>query len=106
MNSHPVLIADTAGVIVFWNDQAERAFGHPASAAIGQTLDLIVPAEFREAHWRGFQAAMRSGHAEVEGQATPFPAQHADGAVAERPGRLTLMRAPAGGVIGAMVVFE
>ncbi|MGA0601382.1 PAS domain-containing protein [Caulobacter sp. KR2-114] len=106
MHKHPALIADADGVIVFWNAAAERAFGHGAAAALGQTLDLIVPADFREAHWRGFRAAMQSGHAEVEGQATPFPAQQADGVIAERPGRLTLLRAPDGGAIGAMVVFD
>lgn len=106
VDSHPVLIADAAGVIIFWNAGAEQAFGHGAREAVGQTLDLIVPPEFREAHWRGFRAAMAAGEAGVEGQATPFPARHASGDVAERPGRLTLVREPGGRVIGAMVVFD
>jgi PAS domain S-box-containing protein len=105
MDRHPVLIANVEGVIVYWSEGAERAFGHNAAAAVGQTLDLIVPPEFREAHWRGFRAAMATGEAGVEGQASPFPARHADGEVAERPGRLALVRAPDGRVIGAMVVF-
>lgn len=105
MHSHPTLVADADGVIVFWNAAAEQAFGPGAATAVGQTLDLIVPADFREAHWRGFRAAMRAGHAAVEGQATPFPVRRASGEIVERSGRVTLVRAPDGAVIGAMVVF-
>ena len=106
MDKHPILIADGDGSIVFWNGQAQRVFGHAPDQALGQTLDLIVPPEFREAHWRGFRAAITSGEAVVEGQATPFPVRHADGEIAEHSGRLTLIRAPDGRVVGAMVVFD
>jgi len=106
MHSHPTLVADTDGVIVFWSASAAQAFGHGAEAAIGQTLDLIVPPDFRPAHWRGFRAAMQSREAAVEGLPTPFPVQYADGRIVERVGRLALVRSPGGGVIGAMVVFD
>lgn len=106
MDRHAVLIADAQGVIVAWSAGAERAFGHAAGHAVGQTLDLIVPPEFRADHWRGFRAAMASGAASVEGQSTPFPVQRADGDVVEHAGRLTLVRAPDGQTVGAIVVFE
>lgn len=106
MNAEAMVLVDVNGVIQLWSDGAERMFGYAASDAVGQTLDLIVPPEYREAHWNGFRRAIVSGHASVEGQATPFPARHATGDVIPRPGRLTLIRRPHGEVVAAVVVFE
>src|SRR5260370_32744209 len=101
MDENAVVIADRAGIIRLWSLGAEKAFGYPAAEAIGETLDLIVPAEYREAHWRGFRHAVESGAADLEGQTSPFPVRHADGAIAAAPGRLTLVRRPQGQVIAA-----
>jgi len=99
-----IVIADTAGVICFWSPGAETLFGHAAARAIGQTLDLIVPAEYQQAHWNGFRRAMESGAAAAEGQSGPFPVNRADGG-APVHGRLTLLRGPHGRVTAAAVVF-
>src|SRR5687767_106611 len=56
-----VVFADADGVIRTWNAGAERTFGHSAQEAIGQTLDLIVPERFRDAHWNGFKGVVASG---------------------------------------------
>jgi PAS domain S-box-containing protein len=101
-----VVIADAKGVIRCWSPGAERAFGYPAAQAIGQTLDLIVPPEFREAHWAGFQRTIAAGGAPTDGQTVPFPVQLVCGDVDERPGRLTLIRAPHGEVVAAAVAFD
>jgi hypothetical protein len=69
-------------------------------------LDLIVPPEYREAHWSGFRRALASGQAAAEGQVVPFPALHSSSDVIERHGRLTLIRRPHGEVVAAAVVFE
>ena len=105
MDNNSVVIADTAGVIRFWSAGAEKAFGHTSARAVGQTLDLIVPSEYRQAHWNGFRKAIASGMAAVEGMAVPFPVRRADGEISATQGRLTLLRAPDGSVIGAVVVF-
>ena len=105
MDKTAVIIADATGAIRFWSAGAEEAFGHAADVAVGRTLDLIVPPEFRDAHWIGFRRAFETGVAEVEGLTTPFPVCCADGRIEEAPGRLTLVRAPHGQVVGAMVVF-
>jgi PAS domain S-box-containing protein len=105
LNDHAVVVADAAGVIRFWSPGAEKAFGHAAEHALGETLDLIVPPEYRQAHWAGFRKAMASGAAAVEGRAVPFPACGADGEIAALSGRLTLLREPDGSVIAAVVVF-
>ncbi|HWF64073.1 MAG TPA: PAS domain S-box protein [Rhizomicrobium sp.] len=106
MDNNPVVIADAAGVIRFWSAGAAKAFGHASARAVGQTLDLIVPSEYRQAHWTGFRHAMASGTAAVEGKAVPFPVRRADGETLAARGRLTLLREPGGVVIAAVVVFE
>ena len=105
MDNNAIVMAGPEGVIRFWNDAAQAAFGHSAERAIGQTLDLIVPPEFQDAHWIGFRRAIASGAAEAEGQISPFPVHLASGEVETRQARLTLIREPDGQVIAAMVVF-
>ena len=48
-----VIFADREGTIREWNPAAERIFGYSRDEAVGQSLDIIVPERFREAHWRG-----------------------------------------------------
>jgi PAS domain S-box-containing protein len=54
-----IIVMDHDGRISFWNEAAERIFGHPKSEAVGKDLhDLLAPAIYREkhqqalAHWR------------------------------------------------------
>ena len=98
-------MVDALGVIRFWNAEAERVFGHLASTALGRTLDLIVPEDYRQAHWAGFRRAIVAGEAAAEGQPGPFPALCENGEIKPVQGRLTLLRSAQGQVIGAMVVF-
>ncbi len=100
-----LVMVDRSGIIRHLNDRAETWFGYPAATALGQTLDLIVPRAFQADHWKGFHRAVASGSAGAEAQATPFPVQCADGAIATFRGQLTLLRDPDGSVIGAIVVF-
>jgi PAS domain S-box-containing protein len=105
LDNNAIVIADTAGVIRFWSNRAQSAFGHSAQDAVGRTLDLIVPHEFRVAHWAGFHRAISAGSAAAEGQPNLFPVLDANGLVKQAPGKLTLLRAGDGAVIGCMVVF-
>jgi PAS domain S-box-containing protein len=105
VDKNAIVIAGPEGFIRFWNSAAETAFGHAAGEAIGQPLDLIVPPEFQDAHWIGFRRAIASGVAEAEGQNSPFPVRLASGEVEPRQARLSLIRAPDGQVVAAMVVF-
>ena len=100
-----IVMTNTAGVITFWSRGAEAAFGHAATAAVGQSLDLIVPAQYQKDHWTGFRRAMAAGSAAIEGRATPFPIRRADGVVESVLGRITLVRNAGGELIGAMAVF-
>ena len=101
-----MVLVDLNGVIRLWSEGAERMFGYTASEAEGQTLDLIIPPEYREAHWNGFRRALASGQASVEGKVVPFPARCATGEVIQSRGRLTLVRRPQTEVVAAIMVFE
>ncbi len=105
MDNHAIVIADAAGLIRFWSAGAEKTFGQAARHALGQSLDLIVPPEYRQPHWAGFRQAMASGAAAVEGKSIPFPVRRSDGQIVPLDGRLTLLREPDGQVIAAAVVF-
>ena len=45
-----ILVADRQGRIRYWNLGAERMFGHTATEAVGQSLDLIIPEKLRARH--------------------------------------------------------
>lgn len=75
-----VVHADASGIIQAWNGGAERMFGYPAAEAVGQSLDIIIPANLRQRHWEGFQKTMETGHSRyAEGQTLSVPAQRQDG---------------------------
>lgn len=74
-----VIHADADGVIRVWNAAATRIFGHEAEAAIGQSLDLIIPEDFRERHWAGWERAAADGVTQYVGQSLPTRAMHANG---------------------------
>ena len=65
-----MIYSDKQGVICGWNAAAELLFGYAKEAAIGQSLDLIIPERLREAHWVGFNRAMASGTTRLAGHAT------------------------------------
>ena len=100
-----LVVADTDGVICFWSQGAQELTGHPAATAVGRSLDLIVPPEYRARHWAGFRAAMASGTARFEGGAANIPLGCAAGAVRRWPGRFTLIRDARGHPAGAAAVL-
>ena len=71
-----LIFADRDGTIKLWNARAESIFGYAASEVIGKSLDLIIPEDLRAAHWRGFNQAIRLGHAKSAGQPLPTRATH------------------------------
>jgi PAS domain S-box-containing protein len=76
-----VVFADSEGVIRLWNAAATRLFGFEAAEALGQRLDIIIPEQFREAHWRAFERALAETRTKYEGQSLPTRAMRSDGSV-------------------------
>ena len=75
-----IVYADAAGVIRFWNAGAARIFGFDAADAIGQSLDIIIPANLRQRHWDGYNATMQTGRTHYgTGDLLAVPALRKDG---------------------------
>jgi len=78
--SDAVVYADRKGVIGFWNAGATRIFGFTDAEALGQSLDMIIPANLRERHWDGFRATMHTGQSRYgAGDLLSVPAMRKDG---------------------------
>ena len=89
--SDAVLAVGTDGIIRFWNPAAERMFGTPASEAVGNTLDMILPeTAMAAAHHRGFARAVAGGRTSLVGTAVELTARRASGQ--EFPIELSLAR--------------
>lgn len=74
-----IIVCDTEGAIKWWNRGAERLFGFTSAEAVGNSLDLIVPARFRERHWVGYARTMATGKTRYEHDVLRVPAVHKDG---------------------------
>jgi len=48
-----VICSDAKSKITFWNRGAEMLFGWSACEAIGQSLDIVIPERYRQAHHAG-----------------------------------------------------
>ena len=97
-----VIFAGPDGIIQEWNAAAEALFGHATAEAVGQSLDLIVPERFREAHWRGFERALGEGDTKYRGQALPTRSMRKDGSDFYVELTFSIVHDADGKVIGAL----
>jgi PAS domain S-box-containing protein len=74
-----IIFAAPDGVIREWNAAAEAIFGFTNDEALGQSLDVIIPEQFREAHWKGFERALAAGETKYKGKALPTRAMKKGG---------------------------
>ncbi|MBN8233312.1 PAS domain S-box protein [Corallococcus macrosporus] len=54
-----IISVDASQRIILFNESAERIFGHPASEALGQPLDILLPESLRDIHARHVRHFMR-----------------------------------------------
>lgn len=73
-----IICADENSVITFWNAAAERLFGYSSDVAVGQTIDLIVPARLRQDHRIGLKRVAAGAPPRMVGRAVELTAQRAD----------------------------
>jgi PAS domain S-box-containing protein len=74
-----IIFAGTDGQIREWNASAEAIFGFSSAEAVGQSLDLIIPEEFRTAHWSAYERALAGRVTKYKGRALPTRAMRKDG---------------------------
>ena len=99
-----VIYANREGTIERWNTAAVSIFGFSAAEAIGQSLDLMIPEHLRAAHWRGFDAAMKSGALRLNGRATLTRGLHKSGRKLYVEMSFALVRGDASAVLGSVAV--
>jgi PAS domain S-box-containing protein len=97
-----VIFAGPDGRIVEWNAAAEAVFGYSAAEAVGESLDLIIPERFREAHWTGFRRALADGATKYAGKSLPTRSQRKDGQDIYVELTFAIVKTAAGEVIGAL----
>lgn len=103
---HARLILDTAndafisideqGLVVDWNQAAERTLGWSSDEALGRPLaETIIPERYRAAHHRGVRRLLDTGQGPVLFETLQLPALHRDGH--ELPAELTIWPSRVGG---------
>jgi PAS domain S-box-containing protein len=97
-----VIFAGTDGLIQVWNTAATEMFGFPAAEAMGQSLDIIIPENFREQHWTGYDRALAAGDTKYRGQAMPTKALKSDGSTFYVELSFAIIKDESGTVIGAL----
>ena len=102
-----VIYADAEGIIRFWNAGAERIFGFAAVDAVGQSLDIIIPANLRARHWDGFRQVMATGESRYgEGDLLSVPGLHKDGTRISLEFTIAALRDGAGRMQGVAAVLR
>ena len=104
--THAIVMASPDGTIQHWDAGAELLFGYSADEALGQSLDLIVPVEFRERHWIGFRSAVATGVCKLDRAATNIPVRCKDGTIRAFPGRFVFLQGARNEVIGVAALYS
>lgn len=106
-NSDAIIAADRAGTIVFWNPGAERIFGYASGAAIGQSLDIIIPERLRKRHWEGYHRVMESGESRYgHGEVLAVPSSKMDGTRLSIEFTIVPLRDESGRLIGLAAILR
>ncbi|WP_232069160.1 PAS domain-containing protein [Mycobacterium saskatchewanense] len=101
-----VVVCDAQGVIRLWNDGARRIFGYSSSEAMGENLDIIIPAKLRKRHWDGYHQTMATGHTRYGDKLLSVPATHRDGHRLSIEFSVALLRQDDGRIVGISAIMR
>jgi PAS domain S-box-containing protein len=99
-----LICADRFGVMMRWYRASSALFGYSAEEALGSSLDLIIPEHLRNAHWKGFDAAIKSGTMKLQGRPTLTRALHKSGSKLYVEMTFALVRDANGEVLGSVAM--
>lgn len=99
-----IIFIDAAGAVQEWNRGAEKLFGYSADEARHNSLDVIIPASLRQAHWVGFQRAVESGQTRHGDKVLTTKAIHKDGHKLYVDLHFCLVKDASGNVLGALAI--
>ncbi len=105
MKDTAIIVADTQGVICSCDEAAQALLGYSKREAVGQSLELIIPAPYRERHRSGYRAAIERGNTKADQPAARLPMLCKDGSVKFCAGRQVFLRDAYGRAVGVAAVF-
>ncbi|MBI4766189.1 MAG: PAS domain S-box protein [Deltaproteobacteria bacterium] len=89
-----MISSDSSGKIDFWNPAAVLMFGYQEEEVLGQSLTMIIPERYREAHRKGMEQLKTGGEGRLIGKTSELFGLKKDGT--EFPLELSLARWTAG----------
>lgn len=101
-----ILAADSDGIIRYWNLGAEQLFGHTTAAAVGQSLDLIIPEKLRERHWEGYRRVMATGETRYKTGLLTSPGTRSDNSRISLEFSIVLLKDADGAIQGCGTVMR
>lgn len=106
-NSDAIVAADKEGNIRFWNPGAERIFGYASGAAIGQSLDIIIPERLRKRHWDGYHRVIAGGESRYgQGDILAVPGIKKDGTPVSLEFTIVPLQNGAGELTGLVAIMR
>lgn len=101
-----IIMADKEGIIRLWNNGAEMVFGFSPAEALGQSIHIIIPENFRERHDQGYQQVMQSGRSKYDTKLLAVPALNKDGARISVEFTIILIRDHQDQILGAAAIIR
>jgi PAS domain S-box-containing protein len=74
-----VLVVDSNGKIISWNNSAERNFLYTEKEILGKPLTIIMPERYRDAHIKGLHRVTSTGESKVIGKTVELHGLRKDG---------------------------
>ncbi len=74
-----MIVIDESGIMQSFSSAAERLFGYEAAEAVGQNVDILMPAPYRENHDGYMQRYMHTGERRIIGIGRVVVGQRKDG---------------------------
>src|SRR4030067_2240934 len=74
-----VILVDSNGNIISWNNGAERNFLYTEEEVLGKTLTIIIPERYRDAHIKGLHRVTSTGESKVIGKIVEMSGLKNDG---------------------------
>lgn len=99
-----MIYADREGVVQIWNPGAETVFGYTAAEVQAKSMDVIIPEQFRRAHWEGYRKAFETGQTKYAGRVLTTRAVHKNGSKRYVDLSFGMVKDRAGIVIGVLAI--
>ncbi|WP_080845801.1 bifunctional diguanylate cyclase/phosphodiesterase [Cytobacillus gottheilii] len=76
-----IVLADSEGTIIAWNNAAEAIFFYKEDEIIGKNLEKIIPAKYHKAHSKGLKDYVASGKEQIIGKSVELEGMRKNGEV-------------------------